>query len=76
MPEIIKIYIKYTMEQKQLKRKAYIRPEIETFALEVTNSMLGNSNEIDGQHKPIESDGEMLEAKQNFIWTGGEEFDN
>lgn len=36
------------MEQKQLKRKAYIRPEIETFALEVTNSMLGNSNEIDG----------------------------
>ena len=38
--------------------------------------MLGNSNEMDGQHKPIESDGEMLEAKQNFIWTGGEEFDN
>ena len=64
------------MEQKQLERKAYIRPEIETFALEVTNSMLGNSNEIIGQHKPIESDGEVLDAKRDFIWISGEEFDN
>ena len=38
--------------------------------------MLGNSNEIIGQHKPIESDGEVLDAKRDFIWISGEEFDN
>lgn len=42
-------------------------------AVEEDTLLLDNSREMDGQHKPIESDGEILESKQNGFWSDDEE---
>ena len=61
------------MKQRKLLRQVYKKPRCKMIAVEEDTLLLDNSRELEGQHKPIESDGEILESKQNGFWSDDEE---
>ncbi len=61
------------MKQRKLNRQVYKKPRCKMIAVEEDTLLLDNSRELEGQHKPIESDGEILESKQNGFWSDDEE---
>ena len=55
------------MNQKQLERWAYAKPEVEAIQMEAHSELMDTSFPNNGGHKKAEDDGDELNAKQGWF---------